>query len=163
MSPSAVILAPHVRCFAGRSESFFQFGSEWRRATSEDEAHQYTGFDRTTREPSVGVYIVRRPNGLMRIGFDLWRLSVNLQPAAIERIENRWRQEALSLSKSMLKSVGRRSHFSKSFARFEISPERIEEWKNELESVLSNPDSYENIERKPMSDQLNPEHREQTR
>jgi hypothetical protein len=141
----ATLLPPNVRFFSGRSESYFQFGTEWKRATPEDEAHAYTGFDRTTREPSVGVYIVRRPNGLLRIGFDLWRLSVNLQPAVIEHLQNRWRREAATLSKSMLKSVLRRGHFSRSFLRFESSPEHLEEWKSELAAVLSNPDSYQRI------------------
>ena len=141
----ATFLPPNVRFFSGRSESFFQFGSEWHRATPEDEAHQYTGYDRTTHEPCIGVYVEGRPNGLLRIGFDLWRLSVNLQPAAIAPTESRWRREAASLSKSLLRSASRRSHFSKSFMRFEVSPEGLEAWKFELSAVLSNPDSYEKI------------------
>ena len=149
MTPALEIVAPQVRIFSGKSDSFFQFGTEWRRATSEDEAHAYTGFDGTTREPSVGIYVTKRPNSLMRIGFDLWRLGVNLQPAVIERLQDRWRRESETLSKSMLKSALRRSHFSKSFARFEISPERIEGWKAELESVLSDPASFETLERRP--------------
>jgi len=140
------LMPPNIRFFSGRSESYFQFGSEWRRATSEDEAKAYSGYDRTTHDPNVGIYITPRPNGLVRIGFDLWKLNANLRPATIERLQNRWRQESTELSKFMLRSAQRRSHFSKSFARFEISPERIEEWKLELESVLSNPDSYETIE-----------------
>jgi hypothetical protein len=143
MISDQLICTPSVRFFSGKSESFFQFGSEWKRATSEDEAHAYTGFDRITLEPSVGVYVTRRPNGLMRIGFDLWRLGVNLQPAVIERLQNRWRKESASLSKSILRSAGRRSHFSKSFMRFEISPEQLEGWKAEFESVLSDPASFE--------------------
>jgi hypothetical protein len=145
MISSAEIVAPQIRYFSGKSDSYFQFGSEWRRATPEDEAHQFTGFDRTPREPSVGVYVTRRPNGLLRIGFDLWRLGVNLQPPLIERLQNRWREEAATLSKSILQSALRRSHFSKSFMRFEISPERLEEWKCELSAVLSNPESYVQI------------------
>jgi hypothetical protein len=136
---------PTIRFFSGRSQSYFQFGSEWRRASAEDEAHAFTGFDHTTHEPSVGVYVERRSNRLLRIGFDLWRLSVNLCPAVIQRLQNRWRQESGALSKSLLRSAERRSHFSKSFARFEISPERLEAWKSELAAVLSNPDSYQRI------------------
>jgi hypothetical protein len=137
---------PSIRFFADTSESFVQFGDEWRRLTQEDEARMHTGYDRLSHEPSVGIYIVRRPNGLVRVGFDLWKLNANLRPAVIERLENRWRQESASLSKSMLRSTLRRSHFSRSFARFEVSPERLEGWKQELESILSNPDSYEQIE-----------------
>jgi hypothetical protein len=141
----ATFLPPNIRFFSGRSESFFQVGSEWRRADAEDEAKWFSGYDRTTHEPNVGIYLTPRPNGLVRIGWDLWKLNVNMCPAAITRIESRWHQEASRLSKSMLKSVGRRAHFSKSFARFEVSPEWIEGWKSELSAVLSNPDSYEKI------------------
>jgi hypothetical protein len=137
------IVAPRVQFFSGKSESFMQIGSEWKRCTPEDEAHHFTGYDRVTHEACVGIYITRRPNGLLRIGFDLWRLNANLRPENIERIEKRWRREAAGLSKSMLRSVLRRSHFSKSFMRFEISPEQLEGWKAEFESVLSDPASFE--------------------
>jgi hypothetical protein len=157
MTSSLEIVAPQVRIFAGRSESFFQFGSEWRRATSEDEAVAYSGYDRETHEPNVGIYVMPRPNGLVRIGFDLWKLSSNLSPAVIERLQNRWRHEAAGLSKSMLRSALRRSHFSKSFARFEISPERLEEWKSELESLLSDPASFESLERRMSAREHDPE------
>ncbi len=33
------------------------------------------------------MYIVRRPNGLLRMGFDIWKLNANLRPAVIERME----------------------------------------------------------------------------
>ena len=141
MTPTAAIVAPHIRCFSGRSESFVQDGARWRRTTPEDEAHLHTGFDHETHEPSVGIYVERRPNGLLRIGFDIWKLNLNLVPAVIERVEIRWRQEAASFSKPLLRSVGRRAHFSKSFMRFEVSPERVDAWKLELESILSNPDT----------------------
>lgn len=144
MTPTAIV-APQVHCFSGRSESFVQDGDRWRRMTPEDEAHSHTGFDHESHEPSVGIYIERRPNGLLRIGFDIWKLSLNLVPAVIERIESRWRQESASFSKPMLRSVGWRAHFSKSFMRFEVSPERLEAWSCELESILSDPDTYEHI------------------
>jgi hypothetical protein len=142
------ILAPILRFFAGRSESFVQSGSGWRRLTPEDEAKMFSGHDRETRELCIGVYVVRRQNGLLCVGFDLWKLNVNLCPAAIERIKTRWNREATGLSKSLLRSAQRRSHFSKSFARFEVSPEHLEGWKAELESVLSDPASFEPLERK---------------
>lgn len=106
----------------------------------------HTGLDRQTHEPSVGVYAVALGNGLVCIGFDLWRLDINLQPAAIDRIERRWRQrEAATLSKPMLRAVARRAHFSKSFARFEIAPERLGEWQLELFAIISNPESYQSL------------------
>jgi predicted enzyme related to lactoylglutathione lyase len=64
----------------------------------------------------------------------------------IERIASRWQQrEAVNLSPSMLRAVGRRVHISKSFARFEISLHRLEEWRLELESILSDSNTYESI------------------
>jgi hypothetical protein len=136
-----------VRFFAGRSQSFVQFGGSWRRMRPEDEAHSHTGYHRETRELSIGVSIMRRPNGLVRVAFDLWKLDVNLRPAAIESLERRWREQAATLLKSLQRSTARRAHFSKSFASFEIPPARSEEWKDVLEAVLSNPDSYESVER----------------
>jgi hypothetical protein len=105
----------------------------------------FSGHERETHEPCIGVYVVRRPNSLLCVGFDLWKINLNLCPAAIARIETRWRREAARLSNSLLRSAQRRSHFSKSFAKFEVAPERLEEWKSELTAVLSNPDSYQRI------------------
>jgi hypothetical protein len=143
---------PHVAFFRAPSNSFVQFGSQWRRMTTEDEARSHTGYDHDTREPSVGVYIVRRQNGLLRIGFDIWKLDVNLRPTVLECLENRWRQQTANFSKSLLRSVNHRVHFSKSFAQFEIAPEQIEEWKQTLEDMLSNPASYEALERRTTTD-----------
>jgi hypothetical protein len=141
----AMNMPPIVKFFSGRSELFARDDHRWCRLTPEDEAHDFTGFNRETNEVNVGIYATRRPNGLVRVGFDVWRIGANLRPLAIERLENRWRQEATSLSKSLFRSASRRSHFSKSFARFEIAPERLEAWRCELESILSNPDAYESI------------------
>ena len=147
MTPTAAVVAPCVRFFSGRSESFVEDGARWRRATREEDARDHTGYDHETHEPSVGIYIERRPNGLFRIGFDIWKLNLNLVPAVIERIESRWKQESASFSKPMLRSVGWRAHFSKSFMRFEVSPERVDAWKLELESILSDATSYESERR----------------
>lgn len=138
-------LSPSVRFFAGRSQSFVQCGTEWHRLTSEDEARLATGFARESREPNVGVYVARRPNGLVRLGFDLARLDLKLTPAAIERLEGRWRGEASNFSKPLYRATLRRTHFSRSFTQFEVAPERVEGWKLELESVLSDPNTYESI------------------
>jgi hypothetical protein len=148
MMPAAAILAPHVRCFSGKSDSYVQSGFDWRRMTPEDEAHGHTGYDRETHEANVGIYIVRRPNGLVCVGFDLYKLDVNLRPSAVERLANRWRREAANLSKSLLRAIGRRVHFSRSFAQFEIAPERLDEWRAELSATLTDADSYEAIERR---------------
>jgi hypothetical protein len=147
MSGTALLVpfSPIVHFFSGRSKSFVQCGSEWHRLTSEDEARLATGFSRESREPNMGVYVSRRPNGCVRIGFDLARLDVKLQPSAIERLERRWHEEAASFSKPLFRSVQRRVHFARSFAQFEVSPEHVEGWKLELESILSDPNSYESI------------------
>jgi hypothetical protein len=141
-------LPPHIEFFSGRSERFFQVSSQWRRATPEDDAHFRTGRDREG-ERHLGVYLVPRKNGLVRVGFDLWRLNISLRREVIERLWARWHADGDSLSKSLLKSAERRSHFSKSFAAFEVSVHRLEQWKSELESTLSNPDSYVSIETEP--------------
>jgi hypothetical protein len=146
---SATLLPPHIRFFSGRSESFIQDGDRWRRMNVEEEAHSRTGYDRDTHESNIGVYIVPRGNGMLRIGFDLSKIDANLRPSVVERLERRWQQrEAVNLSKSLLRTVARRVHISKSFARFEISIHRLEEWKAELTAILSNPESYESIERR---------------
>lgn len=140
---------PLVSFFAGRSQSFVQFGGGWRRMTPEGEARSHTGYQRETRESSIGVSIMRRPNGLLRVAFDLARLDLNLRPATIEHLRRRWHAEAATLSKSLHCSASRRAHFSKSFASFEIAPERIEEWEDVLEAVLSDVNTYEPISHNP--------------
>ena len=143
---STTLAPPNVRFFSGRSESFIQCGSVWKRTTPEDDAKMHTGYDRETQEPNVGIFVIRVANGLLRVGFDLWKIDANLRPSVIERLESRWQQrEAVNLSASQLRAVGRRVHISKSFARFEISIHRLEEWKSELESILSDPNTYESI------------------
>ena len=142
------VAPPLVRFFAGRSQSSVQFGGSWRRMTPEDEARSHTGYHRETRESSIGVSLTRRPNGLVRVAFDLARLDLNLRPATIEHLRSHWHEEAAKFSKSLQRSTARRAHFSKSFASFEIAPERVEEWKLELDSVLSNPVSFEPIDRR---------------
>ncbi len=63
-----VAIAPHIHFFSGRSEAFVQIGSDWHRATAEEEGRLHTGYARDSHQPSVGVYIVPRPNRLVRIG-----------------------------------------------------------------------------------------------
>ena len=145
MTSTVAIGDAHVRFFAGKQDTFVQSDSEWHRLTPKDAARSHTGYDRETHEPSVGIYIVRRPNGLLEIGFDIFRLNVNLRSPAIEHLAHRWRQESATLSKSLLRSVERRVHFSKSFAQFEVLPERLEEWQAALSAVLSNSESYQPI------------------
>jgi hypothetical protein len=155
MRLSAEIVAPHVHFFSGKSESFVQDGSEWHRLDLEGEARLHTGLDRETKEPHVGVYISSK-NGRVKMGFDLWRLDVNLTPAVLARLKERWQAKAATLfSKTALRTIGRKVHISKSFVTIVTTPEHLDGWRRELEAVLSNADSYGQI------DQVNLEHREQ--
>jgi hypothetical protein len=146
-SPQAPsIVAPVVRFYSGRQETFLSDGpSRWRRATPEDMARLHTGYDRESREPHLGVYVVPVSNGLVRIGFDMFRLNLQIRESVTDRLQTRWREEAASLPKTLLRRLYRRTHFSRSFAKFEVQPENVERWKEELECVLSNPESYEPI------------------
>jgi hypothetical protein len=152
MSTIAFTAPPTVRVFNRRPESFIQSGpgSAWHRLTNEDEARRATGHNRETKVPSVGVYVIRTNGGRVKVGFDLWRLSANLTPAVLARLENRWRSDDAPLfSKAALRSLDRKVHFSKSFVTIITLPERVAFWTDELVSVLSNPDSFEPLERRP--------------
>jgi hypothetical protein len=152
MSTTAFHIAPTVRVFSGRSESFIQSGpgSAWIRLTAEDEAKRATGHDRETKAPSVGVYVIRTSSGRVKVGCDLWRLSANLTPAVVTRLGNLWRTEDAPLfSKTGLRTLDRKVHFSLSFVTVVTLPERVAFWTDELVSVLSNPDSFAPLERRP--------------
>ena len=138
---------PVVRFCSGRSESFTQSGpgATWRRLSMEEEARLSTGFDRETKAPSVGIYIIAREDRV-KIGFDLWRIDLNLSEAILDRLRRRWNEDDGALfSKAALRTVGRKVHFSKTFITVITIPERSEFWKAELESILVNPGSFEHI------------------
>jgi hypothetical protein len=140
------IAAPVVRFYSGRQDTFLSDGpSRWRRMTPEDTAKAHTGYDIATREPHLGVFIVPVGNGFRRIGFDVIKLDLRLRESTMARLEQRWREQSASLPKTQLRHLLRRAHFSRSFARFEVQPENVERWKDELEAVLANPGSYEHI------------------
>jgi hypothetical protein len=139
------IVPPVIKFYSGRQESFIGDGPSWHRMTPEDSARAHTGYDITTREPHLGVYIVPVGNGLRRIGFDVFKLNLNLRESTMERLELRWREQIASLPKTQLRHLLRRAHFARSFAQFEVQPDSVEEWEEELECVLSNPESYESI------------------
>jgi hypothetical protein len=134
---------PTVTFFRAPSKSYVLCGSEWQRVSPEEEARMHTGFDRVTREPHIGASIVRRPNGLLRMSFDLVRLDVRLRPSALARLERAWKEEAENFSKPLFRAALRRTHFSRVFVQFEVLPERDEQWKAELSALLENPASYE--------------------
>jgi hypothetical protein len=155
MNATAFHIAPTVRVFSGRSESFVQSGpgSPWIRLTTEDEAKRATGHNRDTKAPSVGVYVIRTSSGRVKVGFDLWRLSANLTEAVVTRLASLWRTEDAPLfSKTALRSLDRKVHFSPSFVTIVTLPERVAFWTDELVSVLENPDSFAPLERRPSDD-----------
>ena len=137
---------PTVKFYSGRQESFIGDGpGRWRRMTPEDMAKAHTGYDHESREPHLGVFIIPVGNGFRRIGFDVIRLNLNIRESTMERLEQRWREQSASLPKTRLRHLLRRAHFARSFARFEVQPENVERWKDELECVVTNPETYEPI------------------
>jgi len=144
-SKAGTPIPPRVSFISRRPGMFTMIGSEWHHLTIEDEAHSQTGMSHETKEPSVGVFIGRRQNGLLKLGFDLARIGVNLRQEVVKQMEQRWRDQAAKFSKPLFRSVQRRAHFSRSFAQFEIAPERVEQWRGELSAILENPASYEPI------------------
>ncbi len=152
MSATAFLIPPTVYVFNRRSESFIQSGpgSTWHRLTAEDEAKRATGHNRETKEPSIGVFVFPPRNGRVKVGFDLWRLSANLRLDVLARLENRWRSDDAPLfSKAALRALDRKVHFSSSFVTIVTLPERVAFWTDEFVSVLSNPGSFEPLERSP--------------
>jgi hypothetical protein len=138
--------APTVKIYSGRQESFYANGPhDWRRMTAEDTAKAHTGYDRETREPRLGIYTFPRRNGLVRIGYDNIKLAMNVREDVLERIAARWRVQVASLPKTQLRRLLNRAHFCRTFMRFDTQPENVDGWTRELESILSNPGSYEPI------------------
>jgi hypothetical protein len=83
--------------------------------TPEDMARAHTGYERESREPHLGIYIVPVGNGLTRIGFDVFKLNLQLRESTIERLQRRWREEAALLPKTLLRRVLGRTHLARSF------------------------------------------------
>jgi hypothetical protein len=118
----------------------------WRRTTPEDDAHYHTGYPLGTQKPNLGISIVPRANGLVRIAFDLIRIDFNLRASVIEELRNHWLSQSAGLSKPLLKSASRRAHFSKTFASFEVEPSRLDGWKRKLSIILSDPKNFDLID-----------------
>jgi hypothetical protein len=138
--------APTVKVYSGRQESFYANGPhDWRRMTAEDTAKAHTGYDSQTREPRLGVYILPRPNGLARMGYDNSKLGVNVREDVLERMAARWREQVATLPKTQLRRLLNRAHFCRTFVRFDTQPENVNGWTRELDSILSSPESYEPV------------------
>jgi len=134
-----------VKFFEEPSKNAIIGPCEHRQATLKDDARYHTGYSAGSRKANVGIFVVPRANGLARIGFDLIRIDVNLRAAAIEELRARWTTESANLSKQLFKSVSRRSHFSKTFAEFEVEPRFVVGWKRKLTAVFSDGNNLEHI------------------
>jgi hypothetical protein len=138
--------APFVEFFSGRQEAYVGVpGLSWRRVTPKEAAHSFTGRDRDSHEPRVGVFIAALPGDIVRIGFDLMRLDVNLTESTRERLHALYATRSAKWSKAELRRTRDRVHFSKSFAEFVVREEHVNVWKDELAQVLSDPGSFEAI------------------
>jgi hypothetical protein len=143
---ATTLIAPSVEFFSGKQEAYVGVpGLSWRRITPKEAAQDHTGFAHATRECHVGVYVVPVSNGLVRLGFDLWRLDMNLKPSVCERLEQCLRSRVTGLSKSQLRYFYRHSHVSRSHADFVVRPEDLSGLKDELSAILSDLGSYEAI------------------
>ena len=146
-SAPAPIAPPAVRFYERPSNSYVQMpGGTWHRLDAQDESHFGTGYDRATHEAKIGIYVLRKSADRIKIGCDLARVDVNLKPAVLEKLEEQWKSgDAALFSKSALRNVSRKIHFSRSFVTIICLPERLNFWRSELESILSNPFSFDPI------------------
>jgi hypothetical protein len=145
MSPTT-LTAPSVEFFSGRQEAFVKDSvGSWHRLTAQEAAKEFTGRDRESRELRVGVFVSPRSNGMVQLGFDLWRLDSNLTESTRECLRKLHDSRSSGWSKTERRYSRDRVHFSKSFAEFVVRHEDLEAWKDELSRVLSDPASFEAI------------------
>jgi hypothetical protein len=141
---ATVLSAPSVEFFSGRQEAFVGTpGDSWHRVTPKEAANDFTGRDRDSHEPRIGVFIAPRSNGMVQVGFDLWRLDRNLTEPTCQRLRELFAIRSAGWSKPEHRYSRHRAHFSKSFAEFVVRREDVDAWKDELSGVLSNPGSFE--------------------
>ena len=141
---ATILIAPTVEFFAGKQDGFAGVpGVSWHRLTPRESAKGHTGYSREAREPKVGIYVEPVPNGLTRIGLDLWKLNVNFRPSVIERLEQRLIASTNDLSKSQRRYALRHLHVSRTFMEFVVKAEDVEKWKSELSRLLTDPGSFE--------------------
>lgn len=140
------LTAPSVEFFSGRQEAFVGIpGPSWHRVTPKEAAHSFTGRDRDSHEPRIGVFISALPGDMAKLGFDLMRLDVNLTESTRERLRALYAARSAAWSKAELRRTRDRVHFSKSFSEFVVRREDVEEWKDVLSQLLADPGSYEGI------------------
>jgi hypothetical protein len=135
--------APHITFYGPRVQKHhIPNGTAWSPLSPESKARRSTGFDPTSRELHVGVFVRNSPNEWAVVGFDLFKTDLTLRAEALARLESKWREEAVSLPKRLRD----KAHFARSFAEVPASRERTEQWKSELEAVLGDATSYEQEE-----------------
>jgi hypothetical protein len=134
--------SPRISFHGPRSSRYYvQDGNAWRPMSASEGAKRCTGFDPTTHELHIGVFIRNYPNEYAVVGFDLFKTDLMLRAEALARLESRWREEAVSLSKRLRD----KAHFSTSFVEVPTTRDRVEHWRSEVEAVLGDPESYEHI------------------
>lgn len=139
-APTVVFVTEQPQLWAGSNEN------GWRhRLTQLEYARHRTGRNAATGQYTLAVAVRHRRNGLVRFDADLWKLAVELSPAAISRLYRRWHD--LNADYSLPKKILRRMdcHFSRTTIIFDVTVEQVEEWKGFLAAVLSNRASYIDI------------------
>jgi hypothetical protein len=141
---ATTLIAPSIEFFSGRQEAFVKDSvGSWHRLTAQEAAKEFTGRDRESRELRVGVFVSPRSNGMVQLGFDLWRLDSNLTESTCEHLRKLHVSRSSGWSKAELRYSRDRAHFSKSFAEFVVRQDDLDAWKDELTNVLSAPGSFE--------------------
>lgn len=137
----SALVAPEIRFYGPeRSPNFIGEGANWHRMEPADEARLGTGFDLETDEPEVGIAITKRGVDTVEIAFDLIRLGMKLRPAIVERLREKWESQLSAKTPQRLRA---RSHFSVSFAQFSTHRQRVEDWRQFLDTILSDLSSYQ--------------------
>lgn len=147
MSSSNLIpLPPHVHFIESRPTFYLGDPTGWHRASLEQSAYLRTGISTDPRESNVGIYVRRRQNNRYLLGFDLWRLPLKLRSEVVERLRVRWRAQVDVLPKP----ARNRIRFCGGCTSFELETtlDHVDGWKAVLGNVLSDPNSFEAIERR---------------
>lgn len=141
-----VLAAPSIEFFSGRQESFVKDSvGSWHRLTAQEAAKEFTGRDRDSHELRIGVFVSPRSNGMVQLGFSLWRLDKNLAEPTREHLRELHASRSSGWSHDELRYSRSRVHFSKTFAEFVVRHEDLDDWKDELSRVLCDPASFEAI------------------
>ncbi len=105
------------------------------------EAHGRTGWNTRTRIGSVGVGITHCRNGIVEIECDLWRLGVDLIPEFVAPLAAKWEEQAQKLPRAIRNR--RCIRFDSIVINFPTLPEFLDDWRNQLRELLSNPKHFD--------------------